>query len=177
MKTVLLMSILLSVGILLVGCGEYVEYRKETPGAASKKVIIPDQYQDEYQELTETIASYHKGPVPENIGPDHAILHRRLAIIYYDIGELEKAHENLERSINMHYDNSEAHLYLGRVLNKMGKHVRAIREFEIALQLDSDLIEAYRDFGDVYTSMGMLERAEEEYQKFNRASSTPPKPD
>jgi tetratricopeptide (TPR) repeat protein len=170
-------KILVAVGILLAGCGEYAGYREEMPKAAPKKVVIPDRYQAEYQELTEEISSYHKGPIPENIGPDHAILHRRLAMIYYAIGEWQKAHENLERSINMHYDNAEAHLYLGRVLSKMEKHAGAIREFEIALQLDPGLIEAHRDLADAYTGVGMLERAEEEYQKFNHASAALPEAD
>ena len=170
MKTGLFIANLLSAVLLLVGCWEYREYREDAPKATRTELKIPELYQEEYQTLTDTIASLHVGVVPQNIGPDHASLHTRLAIIYYEIGEWNKAHENLERGINMYSGDPKAHVYLGRVLGKMERYKVAVSEFEIALGLDPTLDEVHRELADAYNRMGLTEKAEEEMEKYNRVS-------
>ena len=171
MKTCFLIASLSSAVLLLVGCGEYREYREDAPEATQTEFKIPERYQEEYQTLTDAIASLHVGVVPQKIGPDHASLHTRLAIIYYEIGEWRKAHENLERGINMYSGDPKAHVYLGRVLSKMERYENALSEFEIALGLDPTFNEVHRELADTYERMGLTEKAEGELKKFNRASS------
>ena len=171
MKTGLLIACLSSAVLFLVGCGEYREYREASPDQPQSETEIPERYQKEYQTLTDAIASLHVGAVPQNIGPDHASLHTRLAIIYYEIGEWRKAHENLERGINMYSGDPKAHDYLGRVLSKMERYEMAISEFEIALGLDPTFNEVHRELADTYERMGLTEKAEEELKKINHASS------
>jgi tetratricopeptide (TPR) repeat protein len=173
MKTSRLLPGLLSAAILVVGCGEYTEYIEETPDPhRPTQTKIPEQHWKEYQILTETIASYHETPIPQNIGPDHAQLHTRLAIILYEAKDWRGAKENLERGINMYSGDPEAHWYLGKVLGKLEQYEAAVVEFETALKLDPDLTGARRDRAETYRSMGRMDEAEESEEIFGESEST-----
>lgn len=151
---------LVAAAMLLFGCGEYSEYVEPAPAVEKKEIPVPPEYQEEVAALTAEIKHRHSGALPE-ISPEHAKIHTRLGIIYYTIGDDEKAEENLKRAVNMDGTNSQAHLFYGRLLMREKKFDNALGEFEDADQTDPGSPEVRKEMAGAYRALGMISKAEE----------------
>ena len=157
------------IGILwLQGCGEYHEFRHDPAMGDARTVTVLPKYQEEYAKLNEVRERYHNLPLPK-IDSEHAQIHVRMGIIHYDSGNMVEARFNLERSIEMHHDSAEAHLYLGRVLTENGDDPGAVKEFLTALGIDPKMIEVHKFLGDAYQKLGLVDKAKREYETYRKS--------
>jgi tetratricopeptide (TPR) repeat protein len=156
---------------VLFSCGEYKEYTEPDQAVAKKDYPIPPEYQEEYQALTKKVEHYHAGTLP-TFDETHARAHSRIGFILFKAGDLQKARENLDRSINMDANIPETHLYLGEVLEALGNHEEAIKEYEAALKLDPSLAEAHQYLSTSYEQMGYHDQAVEEQKRYEAAKAS-----
>lgn len=155
--------------VTLSACSETRKYSKiEEDAKKPAEPAIPPEYQEELAALNQVVESYHHDPLPV-IDAKHANTHTRLGVIYFNIGNMEKARYNLERSINMFLKNPKAHLYLGRVFSKLDRYHEAVNEFDLALKINPDLAEVYKDLGDLYRKMGMEKESTNAFQEYESA--------
>jgi len=171
MKRRILISAVLVFPVLF-SCGEFKEYNEpDQQPAAQKGYAIPPEYQEEYDALTRKVAHYHEGTLP-TFDETHARAHSRIGFILYKAGDLNKARENLDRSINMDANIPETHFYLGEVLADLGNPDGAIKEYQAALKLDPNLFEAHRLMADSYEKMGWPDQAAVERNRYEASKST-----
>jgi Tfp pilus assembly protein PilF len=171
MNRLFLLSVLALLPFLF-SCGEYREITPppDQPAAQKKREYpIPPEYQEEYKALMAKVSHYHAETLP-NFTVTHARAHSRIGFILFKAGNMDKARENLERSINMDEHLGEPHFYLGEVFEAQGKTEAAAGEYEKALKLDPNLAEARRRLADAYEKLGFHDRAVEERNR-SRASS------
>jgi tetratricopeptide (TPR) repeat protein len=155
----------------LASCGEYKEIAQpdQTADVAQKEYPIPPEYQEEYQKLTHLVEHYHAGTLP-TFDETHARAHSRIGFILFKAGDLGKARENLDRSINMDANIPETHLYLGEVFEAQGQPEGAVREYKKALELKPDLAEAHKYLAESYEKLGYHDQAVEEQNRYDGAA-------
>jgi len=87
-----------------------------------------------------------------------------LGMAYHQLGNEEKAIENIRHSISLKADQS-AHLDLGAVLMSRGQFKDAEKEFLAALKLDSDNPKAHNNLGAALASQGNHLESIDHFQK------------
>jgi len=133
---------------------------------------VPPEYQEELKALDAQAQSFH-AQTPPPLSTEHAVIHLRVGIIYFKIGNYSEAEDNLTRSSQMNPDNPQVHLYLARTFFATFRTDDAIGEYRTSLKLDSNQPEAHKELGDIYQRKGMTAEADAEY-KASRETATPP---
>ena len=133
---------------------------------------VPPEYEAEFKSLNAQADVLHRQIAPE-LSPKHAVIHLRLGVIYFKIGNYSEAVDNLTRSSLMNPDSPDVHLYLGRTFNATDRTDEAVEEYQTSLKLNPHQPEAHKELGDLYRQLGMMEAAESEDQ-YNQNGETAP---
>jgi len=148
--------------VALAGCGA-------DPAFTSGKVYLADQnYEDAIEQLTLAIEN-----APDNWEP-----RMYLGSAYAEIGDLERAHDEMFRALELAPDDAaraEADntiIYYWQEYNKQGmqyidaaKYDEAIKEFEKAVVVDDRQPDALTGLGVAYQSLGEYDMAIEYFQR------------
>ncbi len=135
-------------------------------------VSVPPEYQEEKKSLDDQAKTFHDQIIPE-LSPEHAVIHLRLGVIYFKIGNYSEATDNLTRSSLMNPDSPEVHLYLGRTFIAAHRPDEAVKEYQKSLELKPDQPEAHKELGDLYRQLGMIEAAESEDRTHQSGETKP----
>lgn len=92
--------------------------------------------------------------------------HHNLGFVYYEMGRLEEAQRELEKSIRLNPDYALSWYNLGLVAYKKGWMDRAIDYYKRSIKLDSTYPEAYYNLGLAYYRKGLYEDAIKTYLRF-----------
>jgi tetratricopeptide (TPR) repeat protein len=86
---------------------------------------------------------------------------------YRNIGEFQRAIEDLARAIEINPNNVLAYRYLGSTYFLNRNYVRALKNFKEAEKLErgNELTQLYSDIGQLYTSIGEFKDAEKYYKE------------
>jgi len=153
--------------VALSGCGA-------DPAFTSGKVYLADEnYDDAIEQLTLAIEN-----APDNWEP-----HMYLGRAYAEIGELEKAHDEMFRALELAPDESardEANntiLFYWQKYNKQGmqyvdaaKYEEAITEYQRAITIDDRQPDALTGLGVAYQSLGDYDKAIDYFQQAYEAA-------
>lgn len=133
-------------------------------------VSVPPEYQAEFQSLNAQAQTFHN-QIPPPLNPEHALIHLRLGVIYFKIGNYSEAEDNLTRSSLMNPDSPDVHLYLGRTFSATHRTDEAVVEYQSSLKLNPNQPEAHKELGGLYRHLGMMKAAESEDQ-YDRSGET-----
>jgi len=136
---------------------------------------VPPEYEEEFKTLNAQADDLHL-QIPPEISPEHALIHLRLGIIYFKIGNYGEAIDNLTRSSLMNPDSPEVHLYLGRTFSATDRTDDAVEEYQTSLKLNPKQPEAHKELGGLYRHLGMMKAAESEDQYSQSGETTPSLP-
>ncbi len=95
----------------------------------------------------------------ERRNPNNEDVYFYLGAYYYKIKDYITAKDYYQKSISLNYEQSEAHLNLGKCYYHLGMNNEAINEFELALKYDSNCLEAIYNKGIVLSAMNQYNRA------------------
>lgn len=92
--------------------------------------------------------------------PDDPLAHNLLCRAYFSLGEWDRGISNCEKAVQLSPDNSQFHLWLGRIygekadranfLSAAGLAKRVVREFEAAVHLNPRSVDARADLAEFY---------------------------
>jgi tetratricopeptide (TPR) repeat protein len=92
--------------------------------------------------------------------PNNALAHNLLCRAYFSLGEWDRGISNCEKAVALAPDNSQFHLWLGRIygekadksgfLTAAGLARRVVREFEAAVHLNPRNVDAHSDLAEFY---------------------------
>lgn len=92
--------------------------------------------------------------------PDDALAHNLLCRAYFTLGEWDRGISNCEKAVQLSPDNSQFHLWLGRIygekadrvsfLSAAGMAKRVVHEFEAAVHLNPKSVDARSDLAEFY---------------------------
>ncbi|MGO9609608.1 MAG: tetratricopeptide repeat protein [Verrucomicrobiia bacterium] len=122
--------------------------------AAGTRRLIPDWHNDETMRRA-TWAEF----------PDSEEANRALATELLDEGRASEALAYAQRGVGIAPQVCEAHVILGRVLDKLGRFQEAIEQDEQALQINPDSATANFGFGLALMEMGKVPEAVEHYEQ------------
>ncbi len=113
--------------------------------------------------------------------PDHAHARWALARLYSDMGEYEKAMENItiafehEKAIierTTAYGGRDLRTTRGLIYHKLGESELGIRDLKVALEMDKNNSYAMKNLGIIYLDQGKYKEACELFQKANELNYT-----
>lgn len=84
--------------------------------------------------------------------------------IYSSDGDMSVAMMHLGQAVDLEPDNSEWHLWLGRIWYRDGDVQQSIAEARLAAALNPQYWKVHKDLGLYYLKLGMLDEAIEEYK-------------
>lgn len=92
--------------------------------------------------------------------PDDPVAHNLLCRAYFSLGEWDRGISNCEKAVALSPDNSQFHLWLGRIygekadksgfMTAAGLARRVVREFEAAVHLNPKSVDARSDLAEFY---------------------------
>jgi type IV pilus biogenesis/stability protein PilW len=91
--------------------------------------------------------------------------HYRLGLLSYQRGDLNKAIEEIKRSIELNPDSEQSHNLLGLVYLDSRQYSESVQEFREALARNPYFTDAYNNLGIAYRKMGEYEDALAAYRK------------
>jgi tetratricopeptide (TPR) repeat protein len=121
--------------------------------------------------LTRALQSYL---LPENIKgyemmiraePDNASLHDDVALLYAQVGDLDRVAAHFAETARIRPDAASAHYNLGNAQLLRGRRQEARVAFERAIEIDPAYANAHRGLGTVLYRDGQLEEAGRAYQR------------
>lgn len=92
--------------------------------------------------------------------------HHNLGFVYYEMGKLEEAQRELEKSLRLNPDYALSWYNLGLIAYKKGWMDRAIDYYKKSIDLDPNYPESYYNLGLAYYRKGCYEEAIQAYKKF-----------
>ncbi|MCX8012298.1 MAG: tetratricopeptide repeat protein [Desulfobacterota bacterium] len=98
--------------------------------------------------------------------PQKARAYINLGVTYYELGELDKAIEWLDKGIKIDPNSSYAYYNLSLVHQKLGNLKKAIEMAQKSLELDPTFYMVYYTLGGIYFESSQFEKAVENYKKF-----------
>ncbi|XP_069462994.1 tetratricopeptide repeat protein 13 isoform X3 [Ambystoma mexicanum] len=94
-----------------------------------------------------------------------ARLYRHRGTLHFISEDYATAHEDFQRSLDLHKNQPVALLYKGLTFFHRGLLKEAIETFKEALKQKSDFIDAYKSLGQAYRELGNFDAATESFQK------------
>jgi tetratricopeptide (TPR) repeat protein/mono/diheme cytochrome c family protein len=91
--------------------------------------------------------------------PDVPELHDDVALIYLELGQLDKGIAHFEASEKMRPDSAQVHFNLATALTMAGRLDESIAEYRKAIALQPDLATAHNNLGNVLFSLGHRDEA------------------
>lgn len=104
--------------------------------------------------------------------PSSVPLRNDVAVIYTEVGALDKAAQHLERVVQLQPDSPAAHYNYGTTLSAMGRVVEAIAQYREALRLRPDYALAHNNLGHGLLAMSQPDEAEQQFREAVRLDST-----
>jgi tetratricopeptide (TPR) repeat protein len=105
-------------------------------------------------------------------GGSDVSLHNDLAMLYQEIGQVEKAVGHFVAYVQLQPDSAAAHYNLGTALLMEGKPDRAVDEYQQALRLNPNYTLAHNNFGHALLQLG---KPEEALRHFHEAARLDPR--
>jgi tetratricopeptide (TPR) repeat protein len=97
--------------------------------------------------------------------PDNAALHDDAALLYVEVGNLDRAAAHFAESARLRPDSAPAVYNLGLILLRLGKEDDARKDFQKAAALDPGYANAYRSLAVMLQAEGKLEEASGFYRQ------------
>lgn len=96
--------------------------------------------------------------------PDNHEIRAFLGYLYYENEQLDKAEENLNKSLEISEMEPFVLFLLGNIYSRKGKISAAVDCYDLAIFLDLDMYTAHIDFARKYEHMGRHKKALKEYK-------------
>jgi tetratricopeptide (TPR) repeat protein len=149
MKSILLVTLLASLGLQLVGCADYhINHGKDK--------------QAKYGDLEGAIAEYRTAI---RLDPNHVFARIYLGAALEEQGDLEGAIAEYRVAIRLDPNHAVAHNNLGAALEKRDDLEGAIAEYRTALLSNSNLLSAHYDLGKALQAKGDFVSARKEFEE------------
>jgi tetratricopeptide (TPR) repeat protein len=100
--------------------------------------------------------------------PTNVALRNDAAVIYTEMGQLDKAARHLQTVVQQQPDSPTAHYNLGTTLSSMGSAASAVAEYQHALRLRPDYALAHNNLGHALLSMGRTNEADYHFREAAR---------
>ncbi len=97
--------------------------------------------------------------------PDVPELHDDVALIYLELGQIDKGVAHFQASVAMRPDSAQGHFNLGTALTMAGRIDDSIVEYRKALAIQPDLATAHNNLGNVLLSLGRRDEAVKELRE------------
>ncbi len=141
--------------------------------------ILYRYYSPDLRSLGSTVSSrqnFRRQLEASMLNPRDADAHYQLGLIYQQRRQYELAEASFRRAVEIHPDEAEAQLQLGRMLRAQGKHEEARRHIELALKADSGVgrQEGWRDLGAVLLDLGLAKEAVPPLERYTTHRSYDP---
>jgi tetratricopeptide (TPR) repeat protein len=94
-----------------------------------------------------------------NTVPLHNNFRNALGIAFAEQGDIKRATECFTEVLKMKPDNTDAHLYLGKILADQGRYDEAMTHYNEVLRLKSDDAVAYQHIGTILVEQGHFDEA------------------
>jgi predicted O-linked N-acetylglucosamine transferase (SPINDLY family) len=125
-------------------------------------------------EINSVIALYSNGQIQEALNaietltksyPNNPVLYNISGACYANLGQLDTAVKNYEKTLTIKPSYAEAHNNLGGTLQELGQLDAAVKSYEKALAIKPDFIEAHNNLGNAFKELGQLDAAVKSYEK------------
>lgn len=138
--------------------GKYINPLAELP-EHNTKAKLASYTNDEY-----TLANKHISQLTNEINNqvDRAPLYTKRAKEYFNLGELNKAEEDLTQAIQLDKKHIQAWFWRGMVRGRLGKHTDGIADLSVFIKLNPRSSLAYTKRGVRYIWNGQLKEAEKD---------------
>ena len=97
--------------------------------------------------------------------PYYQGIYNNLGILYYQLGEFQKAIKCFKKAIKIQPNDSAAHNNLGHVFTRLEKNQKAISCFEKAIQIKPNYADAYYNLANTFKVLGEYQKATSFYAK------------
>lgn len=94
-----------------------------------------------------------------DIKPDYFDAYNNRSQVYFDLGRLDKAFEDINRAIKIDGRRAEAYLNRGMIIRQMGQYETALKDFSRAIELDPQNHVYYLNRGLTYGNINQYESA------------------
>ncbi len=112
--------------------------------------------------MTEEAVGYEMMILAE---PASVSLHNDVALLYAELGAIDKAVAHFETVLKLQPDSAAAHFNLGTALSSLGKVAEAIDQYRQALQLRPDYAAAHNNLGQALLAQGNMEQSQRHFQE------------
>jgi protein O-GlcNAc transferase len=125
-------------------------------------------------EINSVIALYSNGRIQEALDaiktltksyPNNPVLYNISGACYANLGQLDTAVKNYEKTLTIKPNYAEAHNNLGGTLQELGQLDAAVKSYKKALAIKPDFIEAHNNLGNAFKKLGQLDAAVKSYEK------------
>lgn len=100
-----------------------------------------------------------------DIKPDYFDAYNNRSQVYFDLGRLDKAFEDINRAIKIDGQRAEAYLNRGMIIRQMGQYEPAIKDFSRAIELEPANYVYYLNRGVTYGNITQFELALKDLNK------------
>ncbi len=99
-----------------------------------------------------------------SLDPKDGVTKVFLGYLYYEIGNLDRAIDELNDSLDMRPHDSFAYFLVGNAYSRSGLIKEAVRSYDMALMLGFDVYRAHMDFATKFEDMNRKYKALREYK-------------
>ena len=133
--------------------------------------------EEDLQILTKTVHAKHA--TEEIVGyemmigsePSSVALRNDVAVLYSELGQLDRARLHLESVVRLQPDSPAAHYNLGTTLSAIGNVTDAVQQYREALRLQPDYALAHNNLGHALLALGKTAEAQQHFQEAVRLDS------
>jgi len=135
------------------------------PAATNKAKTKRKSFQKKKNNDVFTLVTLQKVDKEKISNNQQAKIHYNLATRYLEEGQLQKAINELGKSILLNPDCPETYINLGAIYQKLEKYDQAIKAYKKASSLNPKKEKAHNNLGVVYSLKGDIKQAISEYEK------------
>ena len=133
--------------------------KKESPSQLQLTTLL-DHYQNGRYSDAETLAL----SITQEF-PNHQFGWKVLGVILKQQGRIDESLVANQKSVQLSFQDAEAHSNLGNTLKELGRLDEAITSYKQAIDFKPDFAEAYSNLGVTLQELGRLDEAEISYKK------------
>lgn len=113
------------------------------------------------------LVEYNKASLSTVFEPplDEAEVHKRIAFVSFELGNINKAYQELQIVTTLDYKDAESYFYLGQIAKNKGELQKGLEYFEKAFRYKKEYPEAYLEHGKLNSTLNHTDKAKRSFLK------------